>query len=149
MPGEVVHIEAYPKPPLAVTIPKGNTISVAFDTEGYNIVGLLIPDSWDGGATISFLVAEKGEPETSWPPSPSEQAAARYRPLVYATTNTAITAPVADVAGNLVTVFAAAGKMIALSDVIQLRGMRYIKIVAAQAVAADRVVQALRVQYVQ
>ncbi len=129
--GEVVQIEAYPKPPLAVLIPNGNKISNPIDTEGYNLTGLLVPDAWDGGATITFLVAEKGEPETAQPTSP------RYRPLVTA-------------AGSAVSLTGvAAGTMISLSNVPELKGQRYIKMQAASNVGADRTLQATRVQYVQ
>ena len=135
--GEVVQIEAYPKAPLEVVWDgSGNTISRAIDTEGYNLVGVLMPDSWQGGTPIKFLVAEKGEAETAWPPSPSEQAVPRYRPLK-------------DAAGADVTVTVAAGTFVALSALTALRGMRYIKMVANVGPAAKQSVWATRVQYVQ
>ncbi len=134
----VVQIESYPKPPLAVIWDgSGNTISRAIDTEGFNLTGLLIPDAWGGGGTITFLVAEKGDPEMAWPPAPSEQAVPRYRPLV-------------DAAGAAVQVTGiVAGKFVSLSALTALKGARYIKMVAASAPAANTTIWATRVQYPQ
>jgi hypothetical protein len=138
MAGVVVQIESYPKAPLAVKWDgNGNIDSEPIDTEGYNLTGLLLPDNWAGGATISFFVAEKGEPETAWPPSPSEQSKPRYRQLRGAT-------------GSPVQVTGVVpGTFIALSALAELKGMRYIIMRAATGPASPQTAWATRVQYVQ
>lgn len=140
--GEIVQIEAYPKPPLKVRFPVGQPISDPIDTEGYNLTGMLFPDSWSGGATLTVLVAEKGEAETAWPAPPSEQSAARYRPLF----STKV-----DFSGTLtqVKLGAAPGEMIALSQIPELKGFRYIKFQAVATPTREEIVWATRVQYVQ
>lgn len=142
--GEVVQIEAYPKPPILVVFDgNGNAISEPFDTEGYNLTGIQIPDGWAGGGTISFLVAEKGEPETSWngPRSAAGAGAGQASPTYL---------PLKSASGSAVQVTGVVpGTFVALGAILELRGLRYMKLQAAVGPAVKTTLAATRVQYVQ
>jgi hypothetical protein len=119
--GDITQVEPRATAPVPVSFPQGNTISEAFDLEGFQLAAFFIPDDYDGGATLNFLVAARFEDPV-------------YKPLVGAT-GTAV-----QVTGVV------AGRVISVGAVLELKNLRFMKLVSATGVAAKRTIQAMRQQ---